>query len=98
MMTNREALQILLDEHPVRTVYNVHVSIEFPDHEHGVVFRFLKAGDSPDMEGARELVFFARHVPRADYLAVSEDSMMDFYASIFNEAHRQLKIQEVGEA
>lgn len=98
MITNREALQILLDEHPVRTVYRVHVSIEFPGHEPGVVFRFLKASDSQEFEGARELVFFARCIPREDYLAIPEDDMMAFYTGIFNEAHKQLKIQEVGEA
>jgi hypothetical protein len=98
MMTNRTALQILLDEHPVRTVYNVHVSIEYPSDGSGTVFRFTKTERSRDMEGATEVVFFARHIPREEYLACPDDCMMDLYKSVFNEAHRQLKIQEVGEA
>jgi hypothetical protein len=92
-MNERVMLMELFRSHPVRTVWGVNFSVEFHDKaQQHVVFRFVYI-----KENGEEMVFFSRHFPLEDYLRMATDQLKDFYIHMFDEAHKQLKIVDVGE-
>ena len=109
-MNSKTLLLELLQSHPVVTVYHANFSIEFQRESGIVIFRFIYVGDAPEYVGTiiedddgdesvvKKLVCFHRQHSLEDYLNMPDPILGHFYIDLFNKAHTQLKITEVGEA